>query len=166
MGSNRDQSGLSGLGDIIKGVGKLLGGITDIADKDSFSRHVSGEMFKSKAPAGLDGKYDFSIKLGLDKEDAAESPSKNRNASPQADIRRDSGRISIILELPGADKDSLRFHIQKDMLFIDASGKTVSYHKEIGLEGFNACEDEISVTENNGIYTILLKAADGDCDGK
>lgn len=165
MGNGRDQSNLSGLGDIIKGIGKLLGGITDIAEKDSFGRHFSGNMFKSENSTGLDGKYDFSIKLGLDKEDADKFSLKDRNVVPQADICRDPDRISIILELPGVDKESFEVHIHEDTLFIDAVGKEVSYHKETGLEGFNASADNISVTENNGIYKILLKAADGDCDG-
>ena len=165
MGSNRDQGGLSGLGDIIRGVGKLLGGITDIVDKDSFTRNFSGDLLSSKNQAGLNGKYDFSVKLGLDKDDAPGSALKSGGPVPQADVYRDPDKITVILELPGADKASLKLRIEGDTLYIDAAGKAASYHKEIGLEGFDASADDIAVTENNGVYKILLEAAGGDRDG-
>ncbi len=164
MGSNRDQGGLSGLGDIIRGFGKLLGGITDIVEKDGFTRNFSGDLLSSKNQAGLNGKYDFSVKLGLDKGDVPGSLSKSGGLVPQTDIYRDTDRITVILDLPGADKASLKLRIDGDTLYIDAAGKAASYHKEIGLEGFSASADDIAVSENNGVYKILLKAACCDHD--
>lgn len=165
MGDNRDDSALSGIGDIIKGFGKLIGSAIDIADKDSFKKNFSGELFKEKNDNALKGKYDFSVKLGLNKEDAIGLSSKREQFTPQAEVFNEKNQIVVILELPGADKDSLQFAVDENILVINAEGKDVSYQKEINLGDFIVCTDGISVTENNGIFKLILKADDGEQNG-
>lgn len=161
MSDNQDNSALSGIGDIIKGFGKLIGSAIDIADKDSFKKNFSGELFKEKNSDALKGKYDFSVKLGLNKEDGTGLSSKRVQYTPQAEVFNERNQIVVILELPDVDKNSLQFAVDENILVINAEGKDVSYQKKINLGDFSVCMDGISVSENNGIFKLILKANDG-----
>jgi len=161
MGENRDDSALSGIGDIIRGVGKLIGSAIDIADKDSFRKSISGELFREKNTNALMGKYNLSVKLGLNEEDGIGFSSKQVQYTPQAEVFSERNQIVVILELPGVDKDSLQFTVDENILIINAEGKEVSYQKEINLGDFEVCADGISVSENNGVFKLILKVDDG-----
>ncbi len=165
MGENRDDSALSGIGDIIRGVGKLVGSAINIADKDSFKKSYSGDLFKGKNGDALKGKYDFSVKLGLDKEEGIGLSSRRTQDTPQAEIFNEKDQMVIILELPGVDKDSLQFAVEEHSLVIHAEGKDVSYQKNIDLGDFAVLRDGISISENNGIFKLILKADDGGKSG-
>ena len=165
MGDNRDDSALSGIGDIIRGVGKLVGSAVNIADKDSFKKSFSGNLFKGKSDDALKGKYDFSVKLGLNKEDVIGLSSQRTRYIPQTEVFNEKNQMVVILELPGVDKDSLQFAVNENTLVINAEGKDVSYQKEINLGDFTVSGDGISVSENNGIFKMTLKASDGGKSG-
>jgi HSP20 family protein len=161
MDDKRDDSALSGLGDIIRGVGKLVGSAINIADKDSFKKSFSGDLFKGKNVDSLKGKYDFSVKLGLNKEDGMGTSSQRTQYTPQAEVFNEKDQLVVILELPGVDKDSLQFDVDENTLVINAEGKDVSYQKEINLGDFPVSRDGISISENNGIFKLTIKADDG-----
>jgi HSP20 family protein len=165
MDNNRDDSALSGIGDIIRGVGKLVGSAINIADKDSFKKSFSGDLFKGKNVDALKGKYDFSVKLGLNKEDGIGLPSQRTQDVPQTEVFNEKDQMVVILELPGVDRDSLQFAVDENILVINAEGKDVSYQKEINLGDFAVAGDGISISENNGIFKITLKANDGGKSG-
>lgn len=165
MSDNHDDNALSGIGDIIRGVGKLVGSAINIADKDSFRKSFSGDLFKGKNNDALKGKYDFSVKLGLNEEDGIGSSPQRIQYTPQAEVFNEKDQMVVILELPGVDKDSLQFAVDENTLVINAEGKDVSYQKNVNLGDFAVSRDGISISENNGIFKLTLKADIGGESG-
>ena len=164
MADNREDNGLGGLGDILKGVGKLIGSVADFADKDSFRKHISGELCKNRSTGGLSSRYDFSVKLGLDRENVAGLNPAPVYCIPQAGVFNEENQLTVILELSGADKDTLSYRIDGCTLVIEASGSDVSYRKEINISDFHVPMANITVTEDNGIFKLVLKAGDVDSE--
>lgn len=157
MADNREDNGLGGLGDILRGVGKLIGSAVDLADKDSFRKHVSGELYRNRSTGGLSSKYDFSVKLGLDSESIAGLNPAPVYCIPQTGVFTEESQMTVILELPGADKDTLSYRIEGCTLVVEAYGSDVSYRKEIDIADFHIPAVNITVSEDNGIFKLVLK---------
>ena len=161
MGDSRDDNAFSGISDIIKGVGKLVGSAINIADKDTFKKTFSGDLFKGKNVDAIKGKYDFSVKLGLNKEDGMGFSSHQTQYTPQAEVFNEKDQLVVIVELPGVDKESLQLAVEDNILVIKAEGKEASYQKNVNLGDFSVSRDGIIISENNGIFKLTLKT---DCE--
>lgn len=156
MGNNRADHDSSGIGDIIKGFGKLIGNLSEVVDKDSYKKITSGDLFNQGNPHGLKGRYDFAVKLGLNKDDVPGAAPKPEYIIPQVDIIRGEDNVTVILELPGAEAGSAEAVMNGQTLLITADGKDVSYCKKIDMEDDGLCAEDISITENNGIFKIII----------
>jgi HSP20 family molecular chaperone IbpA len=70
------------------------------------------------------------------------------------DVFEETDRFTVIVELPGAEKDDISVNLQTNALDIVAYAGTREYRRHIDL-GFPVKSDPV-ITGNNGIFEIVL----------
>lgn len=156
MAGKTDDSGMSGLGDILKGFGKLLNNVIEMAETGASKKSSSGELFNSDNEHGLKGTYDFSVRMGLNDKDAPGVKRKVDIIVPQTDVFREQDRIIAILDMPDISLKNFSCRLLGNSLHIEGTGEKAVYDKTIDLGDFETTEDNISVSENNGIFKIVI----------
>ncbi len=150
------RDGQSGIGDIFKGLGKLVNVIADMAEKNVNEKKSEGELFGVDNGNGLHGKYQFSMKLGMKDSDIGGIVS-DQPVEPQTEIFKEDGYTVIIAEMPEVHEESFEYNIEDGSLYLSGKGNMRNYRKSIDISGWDINPDSITVTENNGIYKIVLK---------
>ena len=156
MGNNSDDRDALGVGNVLKGLGKLIDVVTDLVDSDMSKKTISGDLFKSREDRGLKGRYDFTVKMGLNDRDAEQIAIKPEVVIPQTDIFKENDGMLIILEMPDITPDKFYYSINERFLYVEGIGKRAIYRKEVE-GGEDISKDDISIKEKNGIFTITLK---------
>lgn len=155
MSNGNDDRHSFGIGDILKGLGDLLNVVNDMVDNDMTKKSFSGDMFKSNNSQGLQGKYSYSVKLGLQDKDRKQIAVQPEIIIPQADVFKENDQIMIILEMPAISMENLHYTIHEKTLLIEGIGNRVIYRKEINI-GEEITIEQITVTEKNGIFKIVI----------
>lgn len=145
----------SGIGDIFKGLGKLVNVIVDMAEKNINEKKDSGDLFNTDN--GLKGKYAFSMKLGMDEKDIGHIIQNPQVIEPQTDIFKEDELTVVIVEMPGVKDENFEYSIHGKALHIMGKDNIRTYEKTIDISELNVNLDEIEVNENNGIYKIVIK---------
>ena len=70
---------------------------------------------------------------------------------------KDSKKITVIAEIPGVDKDSIRLDTTEDKLTIKTTDKAHKYYKEIELPG-KVDPDSAKAVYKNGVLTLEFDA--------
>lgn len=155
--SDNSKDNQSGLGDIFKGLGRLVNVIVDMAEKNINEKKSTGDLFNTDNNDGLQGKYEFSMKLGLDEKDIGHIIQNPQVIEPQTDIFKEDGHTLIIVEMPGVKNEDFEYNLQGNLLCIIGKDNMKTYKKTIDISELNINSDEITTTENNGIYKIVIK---------
>lgn len=77
---------------------------------------------------------------------------------PLTDIVEEDGKIKVIVDMPGVEKDDIRIRVSEDgrSLTIEARGKERKYHKEIRLPA-QVNSNNAKATYKNGVLSIELE---------
>ncbi|MEZ0247909.1 MAG: archaeal heat shock protein Hsp20 [Thermoproteus sp.] len=80
---------------------------------------------------------------------------------PLTDVVEDNGKIKVVVEMPGVDKEDIKVRLSNDnrVLIISASGKDRKYYKEIPLPG-EVLPDKTKATYRNGVLVVELEKRD------
>jgi HSP20 family protein len=153
---------------------RILGGLTDIADKlndlsekgEGLSK--KGEFTFPSKEGGLKGVYGFTLKTGSGGKDDQirvepfgniRKDKKTGEAvvqeihEPLIDVFEDEYGTTLIAEMPGVGPEDIRIEVRDDVLTVFAKKGEKKYRKEILLH-HGVSEERINVTCNNGIVTI------------
>jgi HSP20 family protein len=179
--STRD-AGDKGRGDKAGGensFGRILSGLTDIADKlNEISEKgetvtKKGEFTFPSKEGGVKGVYGFSLKTGIGGKDDSikvepfgniRKDKKTGEAvvqeihEPLIDVFEDEKATTLIAEMPGVGPDDIKIDVRDDVLTISANKGAKKYRKEV-LLSHSPAKDRIKVTSNNGIVTIRCAKA-------
>jgi len=147
----------SGIGDVFKGLGRLVNTIIDMAENGINEKKGSGEFSGTGSNDGMHGKYGFSMKLGLGEKDIGHIVKNLQVTEPQTDIFKEDGHTAVVVELPGVRQEDFEYNIQGDHLHIIGRDDMRTYKKIIDLSGLNIDPNGITVIENNGIYKLDIK---------
>ncbi|MEL9989843.1 MAG: archaeal heat shock protein Hsp20 [Thermoproteus sp.] len=80
---------------------------------------------------------------------------------PLTDVVEDDGKIKVVVEMPGVDKEDIKVRLSNDnrVLIVSASGKDRKYYKEIPLPG-EVLPDKTKATYRNGVLVVELEKKD------
>jgi len=149
-----------GLGEIFKEIVNLVNAAGRTEEKEVSSRGIIKGLDPEK---GLRGAYGISVRLGLGDEItkvASKSAPLKEDLTGETgfDIFDESDLVMIVVDLPGADQNSIRVKINGDTLLFEASGSGRRYFKEIPLPA-PVQEETIKTSYQNGVLQIsILKA--------
>lgn len=161
------------LGGIFEGIGKLV----SLAEK---VERAGGEIKKFGEIKGLGGKegargvYGFTIKTGIGKKGVRLEPFGNIRATkegaevtkvrePIADVFDEKDCVSVIIELPGVDEETIKISGKEDVAIIEAGEGDRKYAKEILLPAkVDFTSKEIHF--KNGVLEVKFKKSSGPQD--
>jgi HSP20 family molecular chaperone IbpA len=147
----------SGIGEIFKGLGKLLNVVVDMAEKNINEKKISGDFLNSNNRDGLKGKYNFSMKLGLKDKDIGHIMQNLQTEEPQTDLFKEDGKTVVVVEMPGVKKEDFDYTVQDNSLCIIGKDNMKTYKKSLDIDELNIDSDVITVIENNGLFKIVIK---------
>jgi len=80
---------------------------------------------------------------------------------PLTDVVEDEGKIKVVVEMPGVDKDDIKVRLGDDnrTLVVSAVGKDRKYYKEIPLPG-EVLPDKTKASYRNGVLVVELEKKD------
>ncbi|CCC81687.1 archaeal heat shock protein Hsp20 [Thermoproteus tenax] len=80
---------------------------------------------------------------------------------PLTDVVEDDGKIRVVAEMPGVEKEDIKVRLSNDnrTLIISASGKDRKYYKEIPLPA-EVIPDKTKASYRNGVLTVELEKKD------
>ena len=80
---------------------------------------------------------------------------------PLTDVVEDDGKIKVVAEMPGVDKEDIKVRLSEDnrTLIISASGKDRKYYKEIPLPG-EVIPEKTKASYRNGVLVVELEKKD------
>jgi len=136
-----DEEGL----DIDFGIGKLsLGGlfkgIEKLIDLSADLKEAGGEIKK----------------FGNIKKTSKGSVVVEEKREPLTDVFDEKDEILVISEIPGVTKEGISLTLKRDILEISASGKNITYYKEILLP-VEGKQENLSYSYNNGVLEVRIK---------
>jgi len=149
-----------GLSEIFKEIVNLVNTAGRTEEKEVKKSGIIKGLDQDK---GLRGAYGISVRFGL----GDEAPKTGHNAAPlrtdfsgetNFDIFDEDNLVMIVVDLPGADQNSIRVEVKGDTLLLEASGSGRRYFKEILLPA-PVREETIKTAYQNGVLQIsILKA--------
>ncbi|MFB6490931.1 MAG: archaeal heat shock protein Hsp20 [Thermoproteus sp. AZ2] len=85
---------------------------------------------------------------------------------PLTDVVEDDGKIRVVAEMPGVDKEDIKVRLSEDnkVLIISASGKDRKYYKEIPLPA-PVDPNKTKASYRNGVLTVELEKKDKEKSG-
>lgn len=85
---------------------------------------------------------------------------------PLTDVVEDDGKIRVVVEMPGVDKEDIKVRLSEDnkVLIISARGKDRKYYKEIPLPA-PVDPNKTKASYRNGVLTIELEKKDKEKSG-
>lgn len=80
---------------------------------------------------------------------------------PLTDVVEDDGKIKVVAEIPGVEKEDIKVRLSEDnkTLIISASGKDRKYYKEIPLPG-EVVPEKTKASYRNGVLVVELEKKD------
>ncbi len=164
-GNGKDEWGSDflGLGNLFKGIEKLVDAAGKIQDMNGISKE--GE-FNLDQLNKIKGVYGFTIKSVLGKEDpivetfgnikkTPEGPRMEQEREPMTDMFDEEQGIIIVAEMPGVEEEDIVLDLKENILDISAERKSRKYHKELLLpEKVDAGRMNMKYT--NGILEIRI----------
>ncbi len=149
-----------GLGEIFKEIVNLVNAAGRTEEKEVSSRGIIKGLDQDK---GLRGAYGISVRFGL----GDENLKADSNAAPlredfsgeiNFDIFDERDLVMIVVDLPGADQNSISVKVKGGTILFEASGSGRRYFKEIPLPA-PVREETIKTSYQNGVLQIsILKA--------
>lgn len=159
------------MGGLLDGFASIIGKLGELAEKGE-ALHREGN-FETGSGKDIRGSYGFSVKLGADgkqsaspvnvKPHKAAAPAKERESAPatreaHVDLFQDGDRLTIIAEMPGVPAENVHLRFDDCKLFMEGKAPRLKFEAEVNLP--MACSPEdVSVTANNGVIEIQLKAS-------
>lgn len=90
---------------------------------------------------------------------------KSQDPKPLIDIFQDSNNITIIAEIAGFNKDTLKINVKDQKITLSAKSKERRYYKSLNLPKV-VIPDETHTKYKNGVLEIKLKKAESTAIGK
>jgi HSP20 family protein len=147
----------SGIGDIFKGLGRLVNVVANMAEKNINEKKISGDFLNSNNQDGLQGKYNFSMKLGLNEKDIEHSLQTLQTEEPQTDFFKEDEKTIVVVEMPGVEMENFSYNIQGNSICIIGKDNMKTFKKSIYIDELNSASDVITVKENNGLFKIVIE---------
>lgn len=156
-----------GFGNLFKGLGDLLGKLSELAEKGTeLSR--TGEIKIPGKEEGFKGVYGFTVKVGGLGDKLKVEPFGNVHKGkegetfvdeirePLVDVFEEEDHTLIVAEMPGIEEKDIKIELSDDILDISGENKGKMYYKEIFLKQ-SFTKDKMSHSYKNGILEIRLK---------
>ncbi|MCL5037585.1 MAG: Hsp20 family protein [Chloroflexi bacterium] len=152
-------------GGIFKGIGGVLGILSDMMEKGEEKYSETGELKIPGLSEDARGVYGFSIKMGLGGKPTVERFGNIKETEkgiaveevrePLTDIIVEEERILVVAELPGIEQEKIKIDVEGDILKLEAENAGKRYAKEILLP--SAVEKTPAKTSyKNGILEIIF----------
>jgi HSP20 family protein len=166
--TNRDNDG--NFISIFGGLDKFINMMADMVDNDKDEMKVSG-TFKPDLQKKIIGKYGINVKLGAGNTGSSERIKslddifeRNTNSTkveePATDVFEDEDKVTIVIELPGAEKEDIHLSLEGRVVTINAVGGSTRYAKKITLK-FNPDYNSVTEHYNNSIYSVEIMKRTG-----
>lgn len=145
------------------GLDKLFHVVADMAENDKDEVFLQGDI-KTNPKKNI-GKYGINVKLGSDKldnfhvfnfdEKLHREDSKLKTVTPVTDVFEEQDKVTIVLELPGVEKEDIELRLDKNIVTITASKKDTCYSKQVTL-GFFPEYSMVKEYFQNSIYSVMI----------
>lgn len=150
-----------GLGDVLGGLGRLVGMIVDMAAKgqDESSVHrVIPLGPRARADVGWTVKMGVAGETGRREALRRRRPAVARCREPNVEVSEVEGWIRVVADLPGATEDSISYAVDGRQLSLAARGPNIEYRKVITLP-LAVDPSRAAVSFRNGILDLALPVA-------
>jgi HSP20 family protein len=151
---------------VFNGLDKIINIVSDMVENDKKEVNVSGDIVPDHEKK-IVGKYGFNIKLGPE---SISSPNQiktfndmfdkkfdaPKTVEPVTDIFEEEEMVTIVLELPGVEKEDIGINLNGKSITITAAKNGTSYLKKIVLK-FDPDPGTLKENFNNSIYSISVK---------
>lgn len=158
-------SGDIGLGGIFRGLGGFLDLISGLAEQGGELTR-SGELGDEKK--GVKAVYGFSVRVGGGGKPTIEPFGNVRHngrqavveqvREPMVDLFDEGDHLLVVAELPGVDAADVQFHVEHDVLTLEASHGKCQYRKEVPLPSPVSVEGATPAYRNGVLELRLPKA--------
>jgi len=154
------------LGGLFKGIEKLIDLSADLKEAGGEIKK-EGEIDLSHLKEGMKGVFGFSVKTAVGGKSVVEPFGNIKKTSkgsvvveekrePLTDVFDEKDEILVISEVPGVTKEGISLTLKRDILEISASGKNITYYKEILLP-VEGKQENLSYSYNNGVLEVRIK---------
>jgi len=153
------------LGGLFKGIEKLVDLAADLKDAGGEIKK-EGEIDLSHLKEGMKGVFGFSIKTAVGGKPIVEpfgnikktpkGPTVEEEREPMTDIFDEKEEVRIYAEMPGVNKEDIKFDLKGDILDISAQSGERKYHKEVLLP-VQVKKEALSYTYKNGVLEVRIK---------
>ncbi|MDF2543917.1 MAG: hypothetical protein K0S47_3635 [Herbinix sp.] len=148
---------------LFTGLDKLIHVVADMAENNKDEVLLKGDI-KSNQNKNI-GKYGINVKLGTDKLDhfhefqfsdkQKKDENKMKTITPVTDLFDEEDNVTIVVELPGVEKDDIELNLDKNIITITASKKDTLFSKQITL-GFIPEYSKVKENFQNSIYSVMI----------
>lgn len=151
---------------IFPGLDRFIDVMADMVDNNKDEVNLRGNI-KPDNKNKLTGKYGINIKLGPDSTDNinevksfdqifTKKENKPKQVEPAADIFEDEDKVTIVVELPGVEKEDIEFSLDGNKVILTAAKKDICYMKQVKLK-FTPDYNSIVESFSNSIYSVMIK---------